>query len=56
MSGELAKAVRSPEVQESLAGDGGEPVGGSPEQFARHLVAEIARWRKVVTDAGMRVE
>jgi tripartite-type tricarboxylate transporter receptor subunit TctC len=56
MSGELAKAVRSPEVQESLAGDGGEPVGGSPEQFTRHLVAEIARWRKVVTDAGMRVE
>ncbi len=56
MSAELAKAVRSPDVLENLAGDGGEPVGSGPEEFSRHLVAEIARWRKVVKETGMRVE
>lgn len=56
MSAELAKAVKSPEVMDSLVGDGGEPVGSSPEQYARHLAAEIERWRKVVKDAGMRLE
>ena len=39
-----------------LAPDGGEPVGSTPEQFARHLVTEIARWRKVVKEAGIRLE
>jgi len=56
MSAELAKAVRSRDVMDSLVGDGGEPVGSSPEQLAQHLNSEIARWRKVVTDTGMRVE
>lgn len=56
MSAELAKAVRSPDVAESLTGDGGEPVGSTPEQLARHLEGEIARWRKVVKAAGMKVE
>jgi tripartite-type tricarboxylate transporter receptor subunit TctC len=56
MSAELAKAVRSPDVADSLVGDGGEPVGSSPEQLTRHLTAEIERWRKVVTAAGMKVE
>lgn len=56
MNAELAKAVRSPDVAESLTGDGGEPVGSTPEQLTRHLEAEIARWRKVVKAAGMKVE
>ena len=56
MSAELARAVRSPDVMGSLIGDGGEPIGSSPEQFAQHLATEIARWRKVVKAAGMKVE
>jgi len=56
MSAELAKAVKAPDVQGHLAGDGGEPIGSNPEQFAQHLAAEIARWRKVVKASGMRVE
>jgi len=41
---------------ERLAPDGGEPVGSTPEQFGRNLALEITRWRKVVKDAGMKVE
>ena len=56
LNAELVKIARSPELVERLAPDGGEPVGNTPEQFARHLVAEIARWRKLVKDAGIRLE
>ncbi|HTD91747.1 MAG TPA: tripartite tricarboxylate transporter substrate binding protein [Burkholderiales bacterium] len=53
---ELARAVRSHEVMDKLIDDGGEPLAGSPDHFRGHLAAEIARWRKVVRDAGIRVE
>lgn len=53
---EIVRSVKSPDLLERLAPDGGEPVGSTPEQFARHLVVEITRWRKVVRDAGVRVE
>lgn len=56
MSAELAKAVRSPDVADALVGDGGEPVGSTPAELAQHLASEIARWRKVVKAAGMKVE
>ena len=53
---ELVKASQSPDIVERLAPDGGEPVGSTPEQFGRHLDLEITRWRKVVKDAGIKVE
>jgi len=53
---ELTKAARAPDVAERLATDGGEAVGGSPETFQRLITAEIARWRKVVRDAQIKVE
>ena len=40
LNAELVKTTRSPDIIERLAPDGGEPVGSTPEQFARHLVAE----------------
>jgi len=56
LNAELVKTSRSPDIVERLAPDGGEPVGSTPEQFGRHLALEIARWRKVVKDAGIKVE
>jgi tripartite-type tricarboxylate transporter receptor subunit TctC len=56
VNAELLKTLKAPEVLERLAPDGGEPVGSSPEQFAQHLQREIARWRKVVKDAGIQMQ
>ncbi len=56
LNAELVKISRSQDMVERLAPDGGEPVGSTPEQFARHLVTEIARWRVVVKDAGIRLD
>ena len=56
VSAEIAKVLKSPDVVERLTVDGGEPVASTPEQFRQHLAAEITRWKKVVKDAGLRIE
>jgi tripartite-type tricarboxylate transporter receptor subunit TctC len=56
LSGELAAAVKSPDIAKKLAEDGGEPIGGSPERLRDLIAVEVPRWRKVVRDAGMHVE
>lgn len=56
LNAELARAVRSREVMDKLGDDGGEPVAGSPEHFKDRIATEIARWRKVVREAGIRAE
>lgn len=56
VNAELVKTLQSRDVLERLAPDGGEPVGSTPEQFRDHLAREIARWRKVVKDADIRMQ
>jgi tripartite-type tricarboxylate transporter receptor subunit TctC len=56
LNAELVKASQSPEIVERIAPDGGEAVGSTPDQFGRHIATEIARWRKVVKDAGIKME
>ena len=56
LNAELARAVRSPEVDKKLAEDGGEPVGSTSEKFRELIAIEIPRWRKVVKEAGIRAE
>ena len=56
MSQELAKVVKSPQISEQLAADGGEPVGSTPEEFRKLIAAEVPRWRRVVTNAKITVE
>ena len=45
-----------PAVREKLAGGGLEVVGGTPEQFARFIAAEIAKWTKIAKDVGAKVD
>lgn len=53
---EIASLVRQPEVTKQLSAEGGAAVANSPEEFARWLKAEIAKWSKVVKEANIRVE
>ena len=43
-------------VLTSQATMGGDVLGGSPEEFASLLQADIARWGKVVKDSGAKVD
>jgi tripartite-type tricarboxylate transporter receptor subunit TctC len=56
LNAELVKSTRSPDVVERLAPDGGEPVGSTAEEFARFIAADMARWSRLVKDAGIRFE
>jgi tripartite-type tricarboxylate transporter receptor subunit TctC len=56
LSAELAKAAKAPDVLARLSPDGAQPVGSTPEELRQFLVTDIARWRKVVKDAGIRLE
>jgi tripartite-type tricarboxylate transporter receptor subunit TctC len=56
LNAELVRSARATEVVERLASDGGEAVGSTQDEFARHIALELARWRKVVKEAGVRVE
>ena len=56
INGELTIALKSREVGEYLQNDGLLPAGGTPEQFLARIKNEIEVWRKVVNDAGIKVE
>ncbi len=53
---ETAAIVQQPEVRKQLSSEGGEPVGNPPDEFARWVKAEIAKWTRVVREADMRPE
>jgi tripartite-type tricarboxylate transporter receptor subunit TctC len=55
MSGELARMVKSPQIAEQLAADGGEPVGSTPEEFRKLIASEVPRWRRVVEAARISI-
>jgi tripartite-type tricarboxylate transporter receptor subunit TctC len=56
LNGHVVKAMRTPDLAERLARDGTEVVATPPEQFAAHITSELARWAKVVKEAGLRAD
>ncbi len=51
---EIVAILQEPDVARKLAGDGSEPVGSTREAFGAHIRSEIAKWRKLVVEAGIR--
>jgi len=52
----FARAMALPAVREKLLAGGVEPVGDTPDEFARFNRAEIAKWSKIARDVGARAE
>lgn len=52
----IAKAVNDPAAHKLLVGQGLDPSGNTPEEFARMYVDEMARWAKVAKSIGMQVQ
>jgi tripartite-type tricarboxylate transporter receptor subunit TctC len=48
------EALKSDEVTKALAAQGIDPIGGTPEDFARYLDSEIKRWTTVAAAAGLK--
>ncbi|MEP6941436.1 MAG: tripartite tricarboxylate transporter substrate binding protein [Betaproteobacteria bacterium] len=45
-----------PAVREKLVGGGLDPIGGSPDDFARFIRSEIGKWSKIAKDVGAKAE
>ncbi|MBO9652224.1 MAG: tripartite tricarboxylate transporter substrate binding protein [Variovorax sp.] len=56
LSREVAEVVKDPLVAEKLLKLGAEPASSSPEAFERFFGGEIAKWRKVIRQANIRVD
>jgi tripartite-type tricarboxylate transporter receptor subunit TctC len=56
LSAETQKAINESEIKDRFNQIGIEPVGGTPEQAAKFLEGEIAKWAKVITTAGVKAE
>jgi tripartite-type tricarboxylate transporter receptor subunit TctC len=54
LNAEVNRAIESPDVRERLAANAFDPMGGSPQQSAEYVKAEIAKWAKVVRDTGAK--
>jgi tripartite-type tricarboxylate transporter receptor subunit TctC len=52
----VTRATRDPDTRKRMLEQGAEPVGNTPEQFAKLLREEVARWAEVVRVSGARTE
>jgi len=53
---EIARAIALPEMKERLAALGYEPVASTPEACAAQFRTEIAKWGKVIGEAGIKAQ
>jgi len=56
LNAEIAKAMAVPEAKERIEGAGYTIVGSNPATLDKHVAAEIARWGKVIKEAGVTIE
>jgi len=54
VNAEAQKALKNEAVMNRLAASGSIPIGAGPEELDKHIRAEIARWNKVLTAAGVQ--
>src|SRR5882724_4613952 len=56
IAAETKRALADPAMKDKLAEQGIVAVGNTPEEFRAFVAEEIGRWRKVITDAGIKME
>ena len=56
LNAELVKALGTPDMRQRLATAGAEPEGGTPQQFAQKIKADLARWTEIIQRAGIKAE
>jgi tripartite-type tricarboxylate transporter receptor subunit TctC len=52
----MANALGLPAVRAKLGAQGMDPVGSTPEQYAAHLSAQMAKYARVIAEAGIKGE
>ena len=52
---EIVKVLQRPDVKDTIASDGAEPVGNTPEEFRKYLDKDVAKWAKLVKESGAKL-
>ena len=53
---EIAKSMALPDVKERLLALGFDPVGSTPEEFAKQIQIELEKWAKVIRAANIKAQ
>jgi tripartite-type tricarboxylate transporter receptor subunit TctC len=56
LNGEIAQIVELPDVKERLRALGADPAPTTPDEFDAYVRAEVAKFKKIVQDAGIKPE
>jgi tripartite-type tricarboxylate transporter receptor subunit TctC len=56
LNAEMVRILNSEEVKDRITKSGVDVVAGSPEHFSGFLKAEVARWAKVINEAGIKAD
>ncbi len=56
LNGHFRNALRSPEMAERFSREGANIIASTPEEFAKHLRVELAKWARVVREGGLKSE
>jgi tripartite-type tricarboxylate transporter receptor subunit TctC len=56
LNADLNKALKDPELRKKLGDQGADVAGSTPEQFAKLIRDDIARWAPIIKDSGAKVE
>ncbi len=52
----LVATLAAPELRAQLAGQGAQPVGGSPEELRKFMQVEAEKWGRVIQSSGARAD
>jgi tripartite-type tricarboxylate transporter receptor subunit TctC len=53
---ELVKILNRPDIRERIVADGSEPAGTTPEEFRQFMLADLAKWAKLVKESGAKLD
>jgi tripartite-type tricarboxylate transporter receptor subunit TctC len=56
LNAEINKALKASDVGDKIAEQGGNALGGTPEEFASLLKKDYAKWEPIVKASGAKVE
>lgn len=56
LAGAISKATKDADTRQRLLDQGADPIGSSPDEFAKLLKLEVTRWAEVVRISGAKVE